>query len=203
MRTVFEYTGGRGSGYSIEAMHCYLSRPFKKEINFWGKVLPQKGWIMWLDDVHGTPKWELPKLIETLTSRDVLPDGIYSEKAFTSLARLLISHLEIGGGVSWRKGENGQELVWGKTGSKIVLGHKKGGTIVPSCSLLSTAWTLCRLGYFPTPETACLWGAPLKVVERTETWLRGSDVDAERLVGQLLSVLAPDVTVDVLDIEGS
>ena len=158
------YTGPVGS---VEAMHVYRSRPFVAEVEFWDPVVRtlDTPWLLWVDDQHGTPSWELDALVEDLSSRGLEPFGVYSEAAMVCAAQTCIERYA--GGLS-----RVDDIVLRKDG-------------VPTCSALALAWTLVRLGLVNPPEGMCLAGRPLVPVAKTSTLVRGFDIKAEEQVMRL------------------
>ena len=66
---------------------------------------------------------------------------------------------------------------------------------MPTCSVLAMCWTLVRLGVMKAPNELVLWGESLKVCSQAHTFLRNSDIQAEKKVVKLLSAWKPEVFI--------
>lgn len=197
----FVYTRKFGAGVSIEAAHCYRSRSLRKSLRPWVRRVPDHGWLLWVDDIHGTPKWDVPDLKKKLEARGMRPRGVYSERAFVALGRHLLGFLAAQENLSWSADEKGPCVRFVKNGHNFVVARRDHLGVQPMCPLLACAWTSARLGLIPFPRYYVLSGAPAVPVGQTQTWLEQSDVMAETHASLLLTSLFPHVHVDKQEID--
>lgn len=196
----FVYTRRLGAGTSIEAAHCYRSRSLRRSLRPWASRVPEQGWLLWVDDVHGIPKWDIPDLESKLASKGMKPRGIYSERAFIAMGRRLLGLLAAQEKLSWSVDEKGPCVRLKKNGYDVVVARRDRLGIQPMCPLLACSWTAARLGLVPLPRHYILAGAPIVAVGQTETWLELSDEVAETHSALLLTSLFPHIQVEKQEI---
>lgn len=94
-------------------------------------------------------------LLQKLSTCEIVPNGIFYESTFDSVANQIIQMLpQANVKKIFVKKDSKNIVVYRGEHGQIGLKQEKDGVTKYTCALLSSAWTLCRLGCFAFPKTS-------------------------------------------------